>query len=139
MTLPATATVDDIIASLRSMGEDALAERLEYLASDEDLDSGESPATPESARGFFEFFASVESDSKVGLSCSPDGWIVGEWRFSDKGVIGIWYLDADRMVFSATDDQGEFVEMKERNKVGERAILTEALVKKGLFVWRPKQ
>jgi hypothetical protein len=139
MALKPTSSIAEISGLLREMGEDSLAERLGYLASEEDLDPGESPATPESARGFFEFFASVESQGNIGLSCSPDGWLCAEWRISDKRVIGIWFLDADRMIFSATDDRGEFVEMKERNKVGKRSILTESLVERELFVWRPKQ
>ena len=139
MTLSDVATISDISAFLRDMGDIDLGDRLDYLASDEDLEPGESPATLESARGFFDFYLSVESDGQVGLSCSPDGWICAEWWFPDKRIIGVWFLDADRMVFSATDKDGEFVKMEERNKIAERSILTKALVQKELFIWRPKQ
>ena len=56
-----TTSIAEISALLREMGEGELADRLDYLASDEDLEPGESPATDESARGFFEFFTPVSS------------------------------------------------------------------------------
>ena len=102
MALTSASTIAEISALLLEMGEDELAARLDYLASDEDLDPGESPATDESARGFFEFFTSVESDSEVGLACSPEGWIVGEWRwFPDKRGASVWFLDDERVMFTA--------------------------------------
>ncbi len=134
MTLSDVATISDISAFLRSMGDTTLADRLDYLASDEDLEPGESPATVESARGFFELFASVESDSEVGLSCSPEGWIVGEWWFPDGRVVGIWFLDANMALFSAINKNGEFVNVKERNVVTERSKVTQALVKEDFFL-----
>jgi hypothetical protein len=140
MALKSTATVAEIAVLLQEMGEEQLAARLDYLASDEDLEPGESAATDESARGFFEFFSSVESDSKVGLACSPEGWIVGEWRwFPDGRRVGIWFLDAERILFSALDKNGEFVDMEERNKIIERCNVTSKLVDAGLFSWRGNQ
>jgi hypothetical protein len=140
MALSSATTITEISALLREMGEVELADRLDYLASNEDLDPGESAATDESARGFFEFFSSVESDSKVGLACSPEGWIVGEWRwFPDGRRVGIWFLDAERILFSALDKNGEFVDMEERNKIIERCNVTSKLVDAGLFSWRGNQ
>ena len=140
MALAPTTKIADISALLRQQGEDELADRLDYLASDEDLEPGESPATDESARGFFDFFASVESDSKVGLACSPEGWIVGEWRwFSDERTVGIWFLDAEKILFSALGKDGKFVEMEERNKITDRCMVTPKLVDAGLFFWRDNQ
>ena len=122
------------------MGEGALADRLDYLASEENLEPGECPATAESARGFFELFAAVESESKVGLACSPEGWVVAEWRhFPDQRCVGIWFLDGDRVIFSGTDPDGELLKIEQRNQVAERSKVTQSLVEKGLFVWRTNQ
>ena len=115
-----------------------MAGRLDYLASEEDLDPGESPATDESARGFFEFFTAIESEGKVGLGCSPEGVICADWRFQDQRAVGIWFLDAERVLFSAIGKDGDFVDIKERNKIAERSEVTKALVEiqQELFVWR---
>lgn len=139
MALTSASTIAEISALLREMGEVELADRLDYLASDEDLEPGESPATDESARGFFDFFTSVESEGKVGLGCSPEGVICAEWRFQDKRAVGIWFLDAERVRFSAIDKAGGFIDSKERNKIADRSEVTKALVEiqQELFVWRP--
>ena len=138
MALAPTTTIAEISARLREMGEGELADRLDYLASDEDLDPGESPATDESARGFFEFFTSVESDGMVGLGCSPEGVICAQWQFPDKRAVGIWFLDEELVRFSALGQDGEFVDIPERNKIAGRSRVTGALVEiqQGLFVWR---
>ena len=140
MALKPTSSIAEISGLLREMGEDSLAERLGYLASEEDLDPGESPAAPESARGFFEFFASVESDSKVGLACSPEGWIVGEWRwFPDKRGASVWFQGAERVMFTANKNDGEFVAIEGQGNIVTLSILTSALVREGLFSWRPNR
>ena len=140
MALASTTTIAEISIRLREMGEGELADRLDYLASDEDLDPGESPATYESARGFFEFFTSVKSDSKVGLACSPEGVISAEWRwFSDERRVGIWFRDDEKIIFSALDRDGKFVDMEERNKITDRCLVTPKLVDAGLFFWRENQ
>ena len=133
-------TIAEISGLLREMGEGELANRLDYLASDEDLEPGELPATDESARGFFEFFTSVESDSKVGLACSPEGWIVGEWRwFPDKRGASIWFLDAERVGFTANRKNGEFVALAGQSNTTTSSELTVALIQEELFSWRPQR
>ena len=137
MALASEFTIAEISALLRDMDEDALADRLDYLASEEELELGESPATDESARGFFEFFTSVESDSKVGLACSPEGWIVGEWRwFPDKRGASIWFLDDERVMFTANKRSGGFVAIEGQKNITTLAILNRVLVEEGLFSWR---
>ena len=138
MALTSASTVADVSGFLRDMGEGELADRLDYLASGEDLEPGESAATDESARGFFEFFASVESDGKVGLGCSPEGVICAEWRFPDERAVGVWFLDAESVRFSAIGQDGNFVDIKERNKIVDRSSATRALVeiRQELFAWR---
>ena len=139
MALPSTSTIVEISALLREMGEDELADRLDYLASDEDLEPGESPATDESARGFFEFFTAVKCDSKVGLACSPEGCIVGEWRwFPDKRGVSIWFLDAERVGFTANRKNGDFVALDGQSNITTRSTLTASLIQEELFSWRPK-
>lgn len=134
------AAISEIAAGLRGMGECALADRLDYLASDEDLEPGECPATAESARGFFALFAAIESESPVGLGCSPEGWIVAEWRqFPDQRCVGIWFLDSDRVLFSGDDKDGELLIIEQRNQVAERSSVTRSLVEHGLFIWRTKE
>ena len=139
MALSSALSIAEISALLREMDEGDLADRLDYLASEEDLEPEESPATDESARGFFEFFTAIESEGKVGLGCSPEGVICAEWRFQDQRAVGIWFLDAGRVLFSAIGKDGDFVDIKERNKIAERSEVTMALVEiqQGLFVWRP--
>ena len=137
MALSSATTIAEISDLLRGMGECELADRLDYLASDEDLEPGESPATDQSARGFFEFFTSVASLSKVGLACSPEGWIVGEWRwFPDERGASIWFLDDERVMFTANKMTGEFVAIERQNNITTISILNRALVEEGLFSWR---
>lgn len=137
MALSSALSMVEISALLREMGEGELADRLDYLASDEDLDPGESPATAVSARGFFEFFTSVVSDSKVGLACSPEGWIVGEWRwFPDKRGASIWFLDDERVMFTAKKRNGEHVAIGERKNFTDRFTLARVFVQEGLLSWR---
>ena len=138
MALSSASSIVEISALLRKMDEVDLADRLDYLASDADLDPGESPATAESARGFFEFFTSVMSESKVGLGCSPEGCIVGEWRwFPDKRGASIWFLDAERVGFTANRQNGDFVALDGQSNVTTRSTLAAALIQEELFSWRP--
>ena len=137
MALKPTSTVAEISDLLREMGEEDLAKRLDYLASDEDLDAGESRATDESARGFFEFFISVESDSKLGLACSPEGWIVGEWQwYPDERGASIWFLDERQVMFTANRADGEFVTIGERKNFSTVLDVARKFVEEGLFSWR---
>ena len=136
MALTSASTIADISALLREMGEDELADRLDYLASDEDLDPGESPATDESARGFLNFYLSVKSDSKVGLACSYEGCIVGEWRwFPDKRGASVWFLDNERVMFTVNKKDGEFVKIECPGNITQQVTLMQILVQEGLFSW----
>ena len=136
MALSSATTITEISALLREMGEDELADRLDYLASDEDLEPGESPATCESARGFFEFYCSVEWSGEFGLACSPEGWIVGEWRFPDNRRASVWFLDAEQVMFTAKKKSGEFIAIEERRNFTKGSTLIEVLVREEFFSWR---
>ena len=139
MVVSDVATVGDVAGFLRDMGEDGLAERLDYLASDADLDVGECSATDESARGFWALFASVESEGAVVLGCSPEGWVVAEWRFPDARGVSVWFLDADQVMFAATDKDGKFVDIQGPVRTLERTALMQGLVREELFFWRHDQ
>ena len=136
MALSSALSIAEISALLREMGEGELADRLDYLASEEDLDPGESPATDESARGFIELYRGVEWSGEFGLACSPEGWIVGEWRFPDNRRSSVWFLDAEQVMFTAKKKNGEFIAIGERRNFTERSTLMEVLVREELFSWR---
>ena len=121
---------------LRSWSEPDLADRIAYFASDTDLDDGDVPVTLESALGFLAFFGAVESEGQVDLGCSPEGWICAEWDFPDLRDAGLWFLDGHRLMYSARNADGFFMDFNnDGNKVGDRIVITEKLVTSGLFTW----
>lgn len=136
MAVTSASNIAEISALLREMDAGDLADRLDYLASDEDLEPGESPATDESARGFIELYSSVEWSGEFGLACSPEGWIVGEWRFPDNRSASVWFLDAEQVMFTAKKKNGEFIAIGERRNFSERSTLMEVLVREELLSWR---
>ena len=89
-------SVAEVCEALRGWGRPDLAERLAYFASDEDLDDGDVPLTLESARGFLAFFGAVETEGKVHLGCTTEGWICAEWDFPDRRDAGLWFLDCEQ-------------------------------------------
>ena len=137
MAIETTATVRDISRLLRGMGEEELAERLDYLASDADLEPGESPATDESARGLLGFLCAVQWDGEFGLACSPEGWIVGEWRFDDKRRASVWFLDDDQVMFTAKNKRGAHIAIGERRNFSDCCALAKVFVQEGILSWRP--
>ena len=127
--------LDGVCEVLRSWGEHSLADRIAYFASDEDLEAGDVPLTPESARGFLAFFKAVKSDGRVSLTCSPEGWLCAVWRFPDERRASVWFLDDQRVMFAATDAAGNFVELDNRNEVGDYREVMAKLVQAGLLEW----
>ena len=130
-------SIEDVCYILRDWDEYTLADRIAYFASDEDLDDGDVPLTLESARGFLAFFSELESDGKVGLACSQEGWICAEWRFPDQRRASLWFLDEDRIMFAATDDSGNFIEIEGSSEIGYRSVVAAKLVEAGLLKWSP--
>ena len=120
---------------LRGWGRPDLAERLAYFASDEDLDDGDVLLTLESARGFLAFFGAVESEGKIHLGCTTEGWICAEWDFPDRRDAGLWFLDCQRLMYTASGFDGRFMDLSDGGRVGDRAAITEKLVESGLFTW----
>ena len=129
-------SVAEVCDVLRGWGRADLAERLAYFASDEDLDEGDVPLTLDSARGFLAFFGAVESEEEVRLTCTQEGWLCAEWDFTDKRGTGLWFLDADRVMFTATNRDGKFINIRGGSKVTSRRVIIRKLVAEGLFVCR---
>ena len=129
------ATIDEICAALRARGWPALARRLAYFASAEDLEPGDVPLTLDSALGFWEFFSAVDSEGKLRTGCSPEGWLCVHWDFEDDRRVSIWFLDSRRVRFAAKGGNGQRVKVDGGN-AGSLAVVTEKLVEAGLFTWQ---
>ena len=127
--------MEDVCEILRTWGEYDLADRMAYFASDADLEEGDVPVTLESALGFLSFFASVKSEVRVSLSCSPEGWICAVWRFPDERRASLWFLDSDRVMFAATNADGYFVEIDGGGEVSSSRDVMEKLIQAGLLTW----
>ena len=127
---------DTICDILSSWGHPDLADRLAYFASDEDLDDGDVPVTLASAQGFLAFFGAVETDGEIRMTCTQEGWICAEWDFTDHRDAGLWFLDADRIMFSATGRDGKFINIRGGSKIAARRVIMRKLAAEGLFVCR---
>ena len=134
--LQSICNVDDVCRVLHIWGEERLADRMAYLASDEDLEEGEVPATLESSRAFLAFWGAVESEGRVDLACSPDGQVSAVWRFaSDQRRACIWFLDDHRVRLAATDAAGEFIKVAGEGGVSNPSAVMGKLVEAGLLTW----
>ena len=120
---------------LRGWGRPNLADRLAYFASDEDLDDGDVPLTLESALGFLAFFGAVESEGSIDVTCSQEGWLCVGWRFDDERNAALWFLDGDRVMFTANGTDGKFIDIPSGSKIATRPVLWQKLVQEGLFRW----
>ena len=131
------ATIAEVCDVLRAWGYPKLADRLTYLASEEDLDDGDRPATLESARGFLAFFGAVESaEGKLGLACSWEGWLCAEWRFTDRRLVSILFTDQDIIHYAARKSDDCFIDINNGSEVGNRSYITAKLVEsKEWFAW----
>ena len=130
------ATIADACDVLHAWGHPQLADRLAYFASDADLEDGDVPLTLESAQGFLAFFGAVASSAKVHLGCTAEGWICAEWDFADLRDAGLWFLDEQRLMYTACGVDGSFLDLNnDGSRVGDRVGITEKLVNAGLFTW----
>ena len=135
--MPQPATINEICAALTARGCPALAQRLAYFASTADLEPGDVPLTLASALGFWDFFSAVESEGRVSLTCTAEGWLCGSWDFSDQRGASLLFLDAQRVMFAATDTAGQWVGVA-GGDTGSMAAVSENLVEAGLFTWHQK-
>ncbi len=129
-------SVAEVCDVLRCWGESDLADRIVYFASEDDLDNGDVSVTLESARGFLAFFGAVESEGEVRLTCTPEGWICAEWDFPDNRDAGLWFLDADRVTFSAIGRDGKFIDIRSGKKIAPCRVILKQLASDDLFVCR---
>ena len=127
--------IDNVCEILRVWGQHDLAERIAYFASDEDLEDGDIPLTLESARGFLSFFGAVKSEGRVSLTCSSEGWLCAVWRFPDERRASIWFLDTDRVMFAATNTDGDFIEIDGGGDVANSWVVMTKLIQAGLLIW----
>ncbi len=118
---------------LRAWGYLDLADRLAYLASDEDLDDGDQPATLESARGFLAFFGAVESEGEIDLTCSQEGWLCVGLRFEDKRNAALWFMDSAKIMFTATNRDGKFLNIRGGSKTTTTKSIMRKLAAEGLL------
>ena len=129
------ASVAEACDVLRAWGYADLADRLGYLASDADLEDGDLPARLESVRGFLAFFGAVETDGEMHLGCSREGWVCAEWDYPDQRDAGLWFLDDNRMMYTASNQNGKIIDFNLGSKIGDRVAITESLVESRLFTW----
>lgn len=127
------ASVAEVCEVLRAWGYPELAERLAYFASDADLDNGDVPLTLESARGFLAFFGDVESEGQVDLTCSQEGWLCAGLRFEDQRNAALWFMDADKVMFTATNRDGKFVNIRGGSKTTTTKTIMRKLAVEGLL------
>lgn len=130
-------SVAEVCDVLRGWGRPDLAERLAYLASDEDLDDGDLPASLESALGFLAFFGAVESEEgEVDLGTSWDGSVLSVWRFPDFRRVSIWFQDRDTVRYAARKFDGLFADLNNGSEIGSCSLIMQNLMEcKEWFIW----
>ena len=128
-------TAHEISSLIRFKGDEELASRIAYFASDADLDEGDSALTDASARSFLHFFRQIDSDGKISLTCSQDGWLCAAWQFPDKRGASIWFINEKEVLFAARSVDGAFVTVNDGSERGTPDEVMAELVRAGLFTW----
>ena len=131
------ATLEDVKSVLEKWDEPGLASRVEYFASDEDLEEGEMPLALASAQEFLKFFGVVNTEGMIHLACTPEGWLFAQWEFEDARSAGVWFRDDRRVMFVATDVDGAYVSVDGGSELSSRFLVMQALIRAGLFEWYP--
>ena len=132
------AAVAEVCDVLRGWGYAELAERLAYLASEEDLEDGDLPATLASARGFLAFFGAVESfdATRIELGTSRDGWVSAHWYFTDERTVSVYFIDRERALYSACRSDGSYVDRdRKHGYVNQRDLAVRLVGMKQWFTW----
>ncbi len=135
-TLARLGSVAEVCDVLSGWGRPDLADRLTYFASDEDLDDGDVPLTLESALGFLAFFGSVEAEGKIDLTCSQEGWLCAGLRFEDKRNAALWFMDSDKVMFTATNRDGKFLKIRGSRRTTASKTIIRKLAAEGLLKCR---
>ena len=126
-------SIAEVCDVLRGWGRPDLAERLAYFASDEDLDDGDVPLTLESARGFLAFFGAVETEGNIDLTCSQEGWLCAGLRFEDQRNAALWFMDGDKVMFTASNGDGRFINIRGGSKTTTSKTIMRKLAAEGLI------
>ena len=132
------ATIDEICAALRERGWPALARRLAYFASADDLEPGDVPLTAASALGFWAFFSRVAAAAplnRIDLACSPEGRLSAYWDYAHGGRVSVWFHDTERVNFAAKDAGKQWVDLDGGGDTGSQSEVVTKLVAAGLFQW----
>ena len=132
--LPAIRSVCDV---LRQWGYHALAERVEYLASDAVTANGNPLPDLGSLKGFLMVLGTYQSDGGVSISAAADGMLVAEWIFSDNRGATLTFLDVDHATVDATDADGKAIQIRNGATRANRQVIGNALSENGLFTTRP--
>lgn len=129
-------SVAEVCDVLRGWGRPDLAERLAYFASDADLDDGDVPLTLASARGFLAFFGAAETEGEIDLTCSQEGWLCAGLRFEDKRNAALWFMDSDKVMFTATNRDGKFLKIRGSRRTTTSKTIMRKLAAEGLLKCR---
>ena len=127
-------SVNDVGDILRGWGETKIAERLEFLASD-DAAHDDIPVALPAALGFLEFYCQIEADAILNLT-SAQGWLCTEWDYADGRSVALWFTDRDDAMLTVFDSSGNLVELVGQPGTVSRQIATESLVQAGFFEWK---
>ena len=131
-------SIDAIINVINSMGEGRLADRLEYLASEEILEEGDTPVSLPVCNGFFDFFTKLDNNAYLNLTCA-NGWLCAEWDFDDGKAVILWFMDHDTARVTVLDSDGNFVDINEGQQIRDRITIMRNLERAGYFSCRNMQ
>ena len=131
-------SIDAIINIINSMGEHRLADRLEYLASEEILEEGDTPVSLPVCNGFLDFFTKLANNAYLNLTCA-NGWLCAEWDFRDDKAVIIWFMGLDEARVIVLDNEGHLVDINEGQQTRNRITIMENLERAEYFSWRNMQ
>ena len=121
-------TALNICNILRYWGEEALAERVLFLT------SNQGQFNLASLRGFLLFWSAVESEGTVSLDSTPEGLLAAEWKFPDQRSVKMTFSDIDHVTLTAIDAEGKAVPIRKGGVNTTRQTATKRLIEHGLFV-----
>ena len=134
-TWPIDLSIIGIVAEMYSMGEQRIAARLEYLASDHLLEDGDVPVSLPACAGFWDFYSKCTGDAYLNLTCAK-GWLCTEWDFPDGSSVVLWFYDLDSARVTVFDNGGNIVDVNAGRRVRNRSTIMKNLEQAGYFSWR---
>lgn len=115
-----------------------LAERIEFLNSEDALADGNLPPDLGSLKGLLMVLGNIQSDDSVALTTTADGLITAEWQFDDSRRATFTFVDVDRVKVDAFDSDGEPIAIRKgKDGVNQRRTIVRKLIELGLFTMRP--